>query len=98
MAQVVLKFLSIFCGIPGAKYITPFFTPLINPSSWSLMLLCFFLPILSSGGQALSKDEDGKTSGKKAFRSAFFIWYGIAVIITCSLMQAACKVSNSLPI
>lgn len=96
MAQVVLKFLSIFCGIPGAKYITPFFTPLINPSSWSVFLLCFFLPICTSGAAALRK-TDNKQDSKKAFKFAFFIWYPIVVLITCSLMQAACKVSNSLP-
>lgn len=100
MIQVILKALSAFCGL-GGQYFMPIITPLINPFSWSCLVLCFFLPIYFSGDNPLNSvtKEDGskERSGGRAFGFAFLIYYIICVALVCSLYGAACKVNEYNP-
>lgn len=99
MIQVILKAFSLFCGLGGAN-VAPFLVPLINPSSWVVLVLCVFLPIYFSQDSVLNTDTlpDGsrKKNGGKAFGFAFLFYYVILVSIGCSLMQTACKANNAL--
>ena len=86
-----------FCSA-GGPYIAPLLIPLLNPSSWSVLVLCVFLPILYSADSELNSDTDEKgnktKNSGKAFGYAFLIYYVICVLLMCSVMQGICKVSN----
>ena len=96
MIQVILKVLKVFCGL-GGQFVMPFIAPLINPSGWTVLTLCVFLPILFAGDPKQQwNSEDGKDRNAGiAFRNAFFIYYGICILCLCSLYQTICKVNDS---
>lgn len=89
MIQLVLKSLRIFCAL-GGSYVAPFLIPLLNPSSCSILVICFFLPIWYSSPSILNSYDNKTVESNKSFYSAFGIYYVIMVIVLCSLMQSIC--------
>ena len=93
MIQLILKAVSIFCRF-GGPYVAPVIMPLINPFSWSTMLLCVFLPILFSKPNPLNSTDNENKSGGRAFGFAFLINYLICCIFLCIVMRFTCKASR----
>jgi hypothetical protein len=98
MAQVFLEIFSVFCGV-GGPYIAPFIIPIINPA----LLISSFIPILLiimyTGTNILNSTDDSNGNKTKSWGKgsgyAFLIYYVIILLISCSIMQAACKVGRS---
>lgn len=92
MIQVVLKFLKIFCSF-GGPYIAPFIIPFTSPVSWTLLVSICLISMLSiTFPDPVEKDKTTKMGVVSA------IYYVIALIIGCSVMQTICKVRKSVPI
>lgn len=94
MIQLILKGVSMFCGA-GGKFWAPFLIQLVNPSSWSILVLCVFLPIYFSKLSVLNSEDGKEKKIGRTFGIAFGIYYAIMVIILCSIMQSVCKVNDS---
>ena len=93
MIQLILKAVSMFCRF-GGPYVAPMYMPLINPLSWSTMLLCVFLPILLSKPNVLNSTDNENKSGGRAFGFAFLINYLSCCTFLCIVMHFACKVNR----
>jgi hypothetical protein len=94
MIQLILKGVTMFCGAGGQIW-APFVMQLVNPFSWSVLVLCVFLPIYFSNPSVLNSADGKKKQIDRTFGIAFGIYYVIMVIILCSVMQSACKVNDS---
>lgn len=93
MIQIIMKSMSMFCGGP-LKYIAPLFMPLINPSSWSVLVICVIIPIYWSKVSTLNSDDGKEKSYKRTLGVAFGIYYAIMIVLLCSIMQSICKVND----
>ena len=94
--NIILEVMSWFCWL-GGQYIAPFFVPLINPMSWSALLLCCFLPLALVPENWFNTDSKTKTKTTlAAFESSVMIGYPISIILACILMNFACQVRQSI--
>lgn len=90
---MLLKLLSTFCKF-GGPYVAPFVMPLINPFLWSTLIVFAFLPIYFRSINKLNSEDGKNKSAKRSFKFAFIIHYIVCLILLCSIMQVACKVSD----
>lgn len=102
MLQLLLGAVTIFCKI-GGPYAMPFIAAISAPVAWSVLCLCFILPIyccMDPNTLNSTDTPDGKKeySFKRSISCGFLIYYPISVIVLCIVAQSLCKARDELPI
>ena len=95
MAQVALKVFSLFCNL-GGPFVAPFIIPIVNPA----LLISSFVPIMliimfGTKVSVLNSSDGKKKSWSSGSKWAFLIYYVLALILSCSILQTVCRVGES---